>query len=77
MLDCNIVVISSNSSCTFMFNFELIPLGKVLTPLSFLLMFYKDGFGIKLPTKVDMPLNKETKPYMKFHQKVSKLNFEF
>ena len=24
-----------------------------------LLFFYKDGFGIKLPTKVDMPLNKE------------------
>ena len=25
-----------------------------------LLFFYKDGFGIKLPSKVDMPLNKET-----------------
>ena len=24
-------------------------------------MFYKDGFGIKLPIKVDMPLNKETR----------------
>ena len=24
-----------------------------------LLYFFKDGFGIKLPTKVDMPLNKE------------------
>ena len=27
-----------------------------------LLFFYKDGFGIKLSTKVDIPLNKETKP---------------
>ena len=27
-----------------------------------LLFFSKDGLGIKLPTKVDMPLNKETKP---------------
>ena len=25
-----------------------------------LLFFYKDGFGIKYPTNVDMPLNKET-----------------
>ena len=25
-----------------------------------LLFFYKDGLGIKLPTKVNMPLNKET-----------------
>ena len=25
------------------------------------LFFYKDGFGIKHPMKVDMPLNKETK----------------
>ena len=23
------------------------------------MFFYKDGFSIKLPTKVDMPLNKE------------------
>ena len=27
-----------------------------------LLFFYKDDFGIKLPTKIDMLLNKETKP---------------
>ena len=27
-----------------------------------LLYFYKDGFGIKLFMKVDVPLNKETKP---------------
>ena len=26
-----------------------------------LLLIYKDGFGIKQPMKVDMPLNKETK----------------
>ena len=26
-----------------------------------LLVFYKEGFGIKLPTEVDMPLNQ--KPY--------------
>ena len=24
--------------------------------------FYKDDFGIKYPEKVDIPLNKETKP---------------
>ena len=27
-----------------------------------LLFFYKDGFGIKYPTKVDIPLNKEIQP---------------
>ena len=27
-----------------------------------LLFFLENGFGIKLPTKVDVPLNKETKP---------------
>ena len=27
-----------------------------------LLFFNKDGFGIKWPSKVDMPLKKETKP---------------
>ena len=27
-----------------------------------LLFFHKDGFGIKLSTKVEKPLNKETKP---------------
>ena len=26
------------------------------------LIFYSDGCGIKYPTKVDMPLNKEAKP---------------
>ena len=29
--------------------------------ISPLLFFDKDGFGIKLPTKVDMTLNKKTK----------------
>ena len=27
-----------------------------------LLFFCKNNFGVKYPTKVDMPLNKETKP---------------
>ena len=27
--------------------------------------FYKDGFGIKQPKKIDMPFNKETKPNLK------------
>ena len=27
------------------------------------LLFYKDNFGIKYSTKVNMPLNKETKEY--------------
>ena len=27
-----------------------------------MIFFYKHGIGIKWPTKVDMPLNKDTKP---------------
>ena len=41
------------------------PLGKVmkpLIPLRISLLFNKGGFGIKQLTKVDMTLNKETKP---------------
>ena len=29
-----------------------------------LLFFYKDGFCIKQPMKVDIPLNKENKPFL-------------
>ena len=31
-----------------------------------LLFLYKDGFGIKYTTKLDMPLNKQTKPSLFF-----------
>ena len=31
------------------------------TKIEPLIFFYKDGFGIKCPTKIDMPLNKESK----------------
>ena len=34
-----------------------------------LLFFYENGIGIKYPTKIDMPLNKETKP----NQTISKI----
>ena len=30
-----------------------------------LLVFYKGSFGIKWPIKIDMPLNKETKPFFR------------
>ena len=30
--------------------------------MDLIFFFYKSGFGIKFPMKVDMPLNKETKP---------------
>ena len=32
-----------------------------------LMFFYKDGFGIKLHTKVHMPLNKENKTNYQVH----------
>ena len=38
-------------------SFISVAMGKVI-PQQF---FYKDGFGIKTPTKVDRPLNKEMK----------------
>ena len=31
-----------------------------------ILIFYRDGFGIKWPTKIDMQLKKETKPNFHF-----------
>ena len=56
--------------------FELIPFGKIWTHLSpklcvkvSLLFFYKDDFGIKYLLKVDMPLNKETKPLTNVNQR--------
>ena len=49
-------------------HFQTNTLGKGMNPLILLVMdlilsllfFCKDGFGIKYPTKFDMPLNKET-----------------
>ena len=38
-----------------------------------LLFLYKDSFGIKLPTKVDMQLNKETKPNLSIYHKILSL----
>ena len=38
-----------------------------------LLFFYKDGVGIKLPQKVDMPLKKETKENQDFRIRKSKI----
>ena len=74
ILDWNIVV-SFNSSWIITLTFRLMPKGKVCNSLSqpfpcigqilSLLFFYKDGFGIKYPIKVDMPLNKETKSKLK------------
>ena len=40
------------------------PLNKKKKTLEPLLSFYKDGFGIKLPTKIDIPLNKVTKTHL-------------
>ena len=66
MLDWDIVV-SSNSSCTIRFPFELMLLGKCFIPytaaidLIIPLLFNKDSFGIKWPTKTDMQLNKPKK----------------
>ena len=34
----------------------------MVTNFTFLLSFHKDGFSIKSLMKIDMPLNKETKP---------------
>ena len=70
MMDCDIMINEMNSSFAITFTFGLIPWGKVWTPIIppamdeilSLLSFDKDGFHIKQSSKVDMPLNKETKP---------------
>ena len=47
-------------------NLGLLPFRKCVNPQlwvnKYVLFFYKDVFGIKLPTHVDMPFNKKTTP---------------
>ena len=67
LLDCSIVWSKlSNPSCAIRFTFRRIPLGKILTlyPPSAMgdivpWLFFKDNLGIRLSTRVDMPLSKE------------------
>ena len=60
LLDLDIAV-SSLSTDTFRkyMNSLILP---AMGPIIPLLSFYKNGFSIKLPVKVDMPLNKEPNP---------------
>ena len=64
MLDCDIVVIELKLLSRYYVHFRTLRisinpfyLSRIVLPK----LFYKDCFGIRLPTKIDMPLNKETK----------------
>ena len=46
-------------------------MGSIVSVLS----FHKDGFGIKYPTKVDMPFKKETKTKTETKSKFVELRF--
>ena len=50
--------------CLFLpvFIFVYVPLDYIIIYTCSIQHLYNDGFDIKLPTKVDLPLNKETKP---------------
>ena len=69
-MDCGIVVSEFILRSRYYVHFRTNTFGKGMKPLILpsmgwiipLLFFYENGFGIKYPTKVDMPLNKETKP---------------
>ena len=69
-MDCGFVVSEFDPQPRYYVHFRTNTLGKGMNPLIVLaicyivplLFFYENGFGIKWPTKVDMPLNKETKP---------------
>ena len=73
-MDCGIVVSKFVLQLRYYVHFRANTLGKGMNPLIFpamglivLLLFFKEnGFGIKKPTKVDMPLNIETKPNQTF-----------
>ena len=64
--DCGHEVSKFKLKSYYYIHFWLMSSKKVLTPsamdqIVLLLLFYKDGFGSKQPTKVDMLINKETK----------------
>ena len=69
-MDFGIVVCEFKLQSFYYVHFRANTLGKGMKPLILsamgqiapLLFFFENGFGIKWPTKVDMPLNKETKP---------------
>ena len=69
VLDCDIVVSSFDIQSHYCIHFRTNTFGKGMKPLippamckvASPLSFYKDGFGIKQTTKVDMPLNREHK----------------
>ena len=60
---CDIVVIEFELRSCYYFHFSTNPLSSLaigwIVPLLF---FYKGSIGIRQPSKVDMPLNKEIKP---------------
>ena len=69
-MDCGIVVSRFVLQLWYNVHFRSNTFGKGMNPFILLdkgkivrlLFFWENGFGIKSPTKVDMPLNKETKP---------------
>ena len=69
-VDCDIIVNVFKLQLCYYIHFQNNTLRKGMNPLIqpsmvyivLLLFFYKDGFGIKLSIKIDMPLNKETNP---------------
>ena len=70
-MDCWIVVSKFELQLLYYVQFQTNTLEKGMNPLILpamseivpLLFFWKVSFGIEQPRKVDMPLNKETKPY--------------
>ena len=69
-MDCRIVVSEFVLQSRYYVHFRVNTLEKGMNPLILpamgwivpLMFFSENSFGIKQPTKVDMPLNKETKP---------------
>ena len=76
VLDCDIVVSEFKPQLCYNIHFQTNILGEVMNPLiphpSYklnipLLFFYRDGFDIEL-AMINMPLNKETKPFYFYGQ---------
>ena len=79
-MDCGIVVSEFVLQLRYYVHFLANTRGKGMDPFILPVMgqiapqpfFYDNGFGIKYPTEVDMPLNKETKPNLDFNINDSK-----
>ena len=83
MLDCSLEISEFELQSRYCIHFGTNTLGKSIEPsyllamgwIVALLFLYKKGFGIELLTKVDLPLNKESKSNTNVSQLAKNVSF--